>query len=155
MLDVPASSADEAAGLLNEVAALWLEMELPAPGEPLEIGPQMSVQVRPWREGAAGLPDGTPGGLENLNRVRHLFLFSVGWPAVDRVDVVKFRRSGQHELLAVTHISRSDRVPVADRQSDLFGILLLEHHDRDCRLVGIVHAELNEPFFDPQPLGQQ
>jgi hypothetical protein len=63
LVDVPPAHANAAAGLLNDVAALWLESDLPAPDAPFEIGPDLAVVVRPWSEVAGALPAGAPGGI--------------------------------------------------------------------------------------------
>jgi uncharacterized protein YegJ (DUF2314 family) len=48
MLEVPEAKAPVAATLLNDIAELLLEIALPEPGEPLEIGVGLNIALQPW-----------------------------------------------------------------------------------------------------------
>ncbi|MEM7227853.1 MAG: DUF4026 domain-containing protein [Planctomycetota bacterium] len=61
MLEVPASHANEAAMLLNRVAALMLEETVPAPGTPYEIGTDLFVTFQPWQTVVPYLDENIPG----------------------------------------------------------------------------------------------
>ncbi|MFO0961774.1 MAG: DUF2314 domain-containing protein [Phycisphaerales bacterium] len=61
MLEVPARHSQAAAVLINHVASLLLEAPPPAPGAPIEIGPQVSVALVPWQECAPYVEEGAPG----------------------------------------------------------------------------------------------
>ncbi len=49
MLEVPGELSRAAAELLNTVGGRMLESMLPAPGEPLPVGPDLDVTVVPWQ----------------------------------------------------------------------------------------------------------
>jgi uncharacterized protein YegJ (DUF2314 family) len=63
LLEVPSRHAQTAAVLMNHVASLLLEDPPPAPGEPMEIGPDIEVALVKWREYAKTMADETPGSL--------------------------------------------------------------------------------------------
>lgn len=48
MLEVPHEHGNAAASLLNEIATLAMDAGLAAPGEPMEIGPQVMIATQPW-----------------------------------------------------------------------------------------------------------
>ncbi len=61
MLEVPSRHSQAAAILTNHVASLLLEAPPPAPGTPIEVGPEISVALVPWQECARYMQDETPG----------------------------------------------------------------------------------------------
>jgi hypothetical protein len=61
LLEVPGRHAQTAAVLMNHVASLLLEEPPPAPGIPMEIGPDLQVALVPWRSYARHMRDETPG----------------------------------------------------------------------------------------------
>ncbi len=61
MLEVPSRHSQAAAILMNHVASLLLEEPPPAPGEPIEIGPDVNVALVPWREIARFMDPDVPG----------------------------------------------------------------------------------------------
>lgn len=63
LLEVPSKHAQTAAVLMNHVASLLLEEDPPAPGDPFEIGPDISITMVPWREYAQYMQDETPGSI--------------------------------------------------------------------------------------------
>lgn len=63
LLEVPGRHAQTAAVLMNHVASLLLEEAPPAPGKPMEIGPDIGVALVPWRDYARYMSDDTPGSM--------------------------------------------------------------------------------------------
>jgi len=61
MLEVPARHSQAAAILLNHVASLLLEAPPPAPGVPIEVGPDLHVVLVPWEQCAKFIADEVPG----------------------------------------------------------------------------------------------
>jgi len=61
MLEVPARHSQAAAILTNHVASLLLEAPPPAPGVPIEVGPDISVALVPWQECAPSIAEEVPG----------------------------------------------------------------------------------------------
>jgi len=61
MLEVPADAANDAALLLNRVAALLLENAIPPPGAPFEIGTDLRVTFQPWQTVVPYLGEDIPG----------------------------------------------------------------------------------------------
>lgn len=68
MLEVPHQFAGVAVSVLTSTAELVIESGMPAPGEPLQIGGELSITFQPWREVAAFVGEKSPGG---LNRADH------------------------------------------------------------------------------------
>lgn len=65
MLEVSREYSGAAARLLNEVAELTLYAGLAAPGEVMEIGPQLSITAQPWQQIAPHIDSSNSGGLED------------------------------------------------------------------------------------------
>lgn len=65
MLEVPSARAPVAATLLNDVAELLLEVELPEPGDALEVGVGLKIALQPWSAVGAFLRDGAAGTSED------------------------------------------------------------------------------------------
>lgn len=63
ILDLPVERMDAGVALLNAVAGLLLDVAIPAPGEPLEIGPGLKVTLQPWRKVAEALEKDAPGSV--------------------------------------------------------------------------------------------
>jgi uncharacterized protein YegJ (DUF2314 family) len=63
MLEVAPDLAGIAVIVLNDLAELLLEVELPPPGEPLEIGPGLRIAFQPWEVAAAHVAEGVRGGM--------------------------------------------------------------------------------------------
>ncbi|MCA9295160.1 MAG: DUF4026 domain-containing protein [Phycisphaerales bacterium] len=61
MLEVPAESANDAALLLNRVAALMLEEAFPPPGESFELGTDLHITFQPWQAVVPYLSPDIPG----------------------------------------------------------------------------------------------
>lgn len=61
MLEVPSRHSQAAAILMNHVASLLLEAPPPAPGVPIEIGPDIAVALVPWKQCTEFVPDESPG----------------------------------------------------------------------------------------------
>jgi uncharacterized protein YegJ (DUF2314 family) len=49
MLEVPAERASDAGRLLNNIARLTLDVDLPAPGELMPIGPELDITLHYWK----------------------------------------------------------------------------------------------------------
>ncbi len=62
MLEVPAGHGRDAGRLLNNIARRVLDLDLPAPGELLAIGPHMDVTLHPWESMMAALSREAHGG---------------------------------------------------------------------------------------------
>jgi len=61
MLDVPPEYAEEAGGLINAIAELAFENDLPEPGDRFSPGPDIELALQPWEVAAKYLAEGTPG----------------------------------------------------------------------------------------------
>ena len=61
LLELPATHVRAGLILLDAMAGLLLEGDMPEPGEVFEAGPGLEVTLQPWREVAATMEDGTPG----------------------------------------------------------------------------------------------
>ena len=61
LLELPADHVRAGLILLDALAGLLLEGEMPEPGEVFEAGPGLEVTLQPWREVAATMEEGTPG----------------------------------------------------------------------------------------------
>jgi hypothetical protein len=70
MFEVPADHAQAAAELLDHLADLFLDAPLDEQraaltGQPLEVGPGMTVTLHPWRDIAPTLDPASPGGVND------------------------------------------------------------------------------------------
>ncbi|MBX3354608.1 MAG: hypothetical protein KF724_02795 [Phycisphaeraceae bacterium] len=63
LVDLPTELGEAGVTLLGAVVSLLLEQPLPAPGEPIEVGPGLRVTLRPWREVAERLAPSAPGSV--------------------------------------------------------------------------------------------
>lgn len=70
MLEVPVARAAQAADLLQDVAGLLLERDVPAPGTAFEIGPDLLVSLRRWEDVAPHVSEDAPGGMSDRAGVR-------------------------------------------------------------------------------------
>jgi len=61
LLELPASHVRAGLIMLDAMAGLLLEGEMPAAGEVFEVGPGLPVTLQPWREVAATMDAGMPG----------------------------------------------------------------------------------------------
>lgn len=61
LLDLPIQNMDAGVALLHAIAGWLLEVPIPAPGAPLEIGPGMVVTLQPWQVVAKQLAADAPG----------------------------------------------------------------------------------------------
>ncbi len=61
LLELPATHVRAGLILLDAMAGLLLEGEMPPPGEVFEAGPGLEITLQPWREVAATMDEGTPG----------------------------------------------------------------------------------------------
>jgi hypothetical protein len=65
MLEVPAERQNPAAELLNNVAQLMLETDLPSPGERLQAGSNFAVTVHRWQDLAPLVRKPNSGGMQD------------------------------------------------------------------------------------------
>lgn len=82
IVDLPAEHMDAGVALLNAVAGQLLERAIPAPGEPVEIGPGLSVVFQPWTVVAGQLDKGAPGSRESRDAI------AADGPSLDGVRAV-------------------------------------------------------------------
>jgi len=61
LLELPSTHIRAGLILLDAMAGLLLEGDMPAPGEIFEAGPGLPITLQPWREVAATIEDGVPG----------------------------------------------------------------------------------------------
>ena len=61
LLELPASHVRAGLIMLDAMAGLLLEGEMPVAGEVFEVGPGLPVTLQPWREVAATMDAGMPG----------------------------------------------------------------------------------------------
>lgn len=61
ILEIPEDHVQAGLALLNAAAGLVLDGPLPAPGEPLELGPDLAVVLQPWQAVAVTMEDAAPG----------------------------------------------------------------------------------------------
>lgn len=64
LLELPASHVRAGLILLDAVAGLLLEGDMPDAGEVFEVGPGLSITLQPWREVAATMDAGMPGSAD-------------------------------------------------------------------------------------------
>ena len=65
MLEVPRDLSNAAARLLNEIAEVSLYAGLAAPGDVMEIGPNLPITAHPWQEIAPQVDASNSGGVDD------------------------------------------------------------------------------------------
>jgi hypothetical protein len=65
MLDVPLEHAPAASLLINAMAEMMLEMALPPPGQPFEVGAGLRVAVQPWSTLVSSMDESVSGSMKD------------------------------------------------------------------------------------------
>ena len=60
-MEIPAKHVRAGLILIDAMAGLLLEGDMPEVGEKVEVGPGLEVCLQPWQEVAVTAPDGAPG----------------------------------------------------------------------------------------------
>ncbi len=91
MHGVPAEHGRFATSMLHSIAELVVDLGLPEPGEPFEVGNDVFVRLVPWEQAAQAMPDDALGGMKRREdhdghrrdgaRIAVCALDSYDWPA--------------------------------------------------------------------------
>jgi uncharacterized protein YegJ (DUF2314 family) len=124
LLELPATHVRAGLILLDAMAGLLLEGEMPPAGEVFEVGPGLNVTLQPWQEVAATIEEGVPGskafraaaastgGQSPLLGVRAVICHPEPVGAFRKVwtwpkDAVMAIESGQAALYATEHATKA------------------------------------------------
>jgi len=149
ILDLPREHMDAAKALLDGAASLILERPIPAPGVPMQIGPELSIAFQTWTKAAEFIESGAPGSEESRSAIR-----DADGPPMDALHAVicepepvgRYRRVWSWPRTAIERIEAGRAVIFRSRRSGASHSARAQRswHDFATAWASLVRAEATE-----------
>ena len=153
MLEVPADKTIRACELLNTIAGRLLEEQLPAPGEPMIIGNDISIAFQPWPNVAPYLDNDAPGSMRDREEQNDNAHTGVRAVVCDPEPRGSYRKLWVWPQAAIDRLDRDDAVLYPAKRTTQRQATIARATWPD---LAIAFASLSQPLLrtDDKPLNE-